>query len=220
MEGYSWLEKALIGLVTLIIGALGANSKRIIKAFTDKVERHLDKRNFDLKNHVFFSNIQKYVGIELRWVDIKDAFLHALILDYEAITAKSIYTCCEGLVKEVERGDLKGFTLEHGYQHVLQSLIKEANDREEQFKKSEYPDIVFLKLEGYFEHNRELVYAHIERIWFDAVYDNDRERLYAVLGVLDVHYSQRLKHIYKLILNFNGDLDELEYKGFRRGQYR
>lgn len=220
MEGYSWVEKSLIGLITLLIGALGANSKRIIRAFTASVERRLDKRTFDLRNHVFFSNLQKYVGMELRWVNVRDALIHALILDYEAITAKSIYTCCEKLVEGIERGDLKNTTLESGYQYVLHSLIEESKDREEKFRQSDYPNLVFIKLENYFEHNRELIYAHIERIWFDPVYDNDRERLYAVLGVLDVHYSQRLKYIYKLILNFNGDLDNLEYKGFCRGQYR
>lgn len=220
MEDYSWVEKALAGLVALLAGALGANSKRVIKAFTNRVERRLDKRTFDLKNHVFFSNLQRYVGVELRWVNVKDALVHALILDYEAITAKSIYAYCEKLVSEIERGDLKNATLEFGYQHILQSLIEESKDKQEKFEKSEYPTVVFVKLENYFEHNRELIYAHIEKIWFDPVYDNDRERLFAVLGVLDVHYSHRLKYIYKLILNFNGDLDKVEYKGLRRGQYR
>lgn len=216
------LNEELIILILGIIASIGASIPYIIKglksiydAWFNKKVRNLNKTKYDLKNHILFSNIYKYKKQKLETLDIKDQLIRNLIYEYECIHLLIIDQTCREIVNMIQDGLFKDKSLYETYNIILNIILEKLDNSIPE----DYPKEIYKKIDRKLSVRKEILYAGLEKIWFSPVYDNYQERYYAVLDLIDCMFYNRLESIYKIIIDFNGDLKDLEYKGFKKDDY-
>lgn len=189
--------------------------KTIYNAWSNKKVRNLNKPTYDLKNHILFSNIYKYRRQKLETLDIKDQLIRNLIYEYECNHLLIVDQTCKEIVNMIQANMFENKSLHETYNIILNIILEKFNTSIPE----DYPKDIYKKIDRKLSVRKEIVYVGLEKIWFSPIYDNYQERYYAVLDLIDCMFYNRLETIYKIIIDFNGDLKDLEYKGFKKGNY-
>jgi len=212
-EEFVILTLTIVGGIASAVPYIIEKLKSIYTAWSNKKVRNLNKTSYDLKNHKFFTSVDIYLNQNLKRLDIDDRLLKELIYDYERYKLNLIRNICSEIVNLILSGNFDDKSLERTYSEIINVNID--NDKPIEG----YPNYVYNTLEKKFSQRNDIIFNAFKTIWFSPVYDSYDERYYAVLDLFDCLLEDRLAFVYKVIINFNGDLNDLEYKGFKKGNY-
>lgn len=201
----------MIALVISVATAISLSTKEIIKAYTNRFVRNINKPKIKLKEHPIFSDIPIYLKLKLTSIifDKKHENKKNIIIDFETIRWDMMLNMLFDLADEV----MKEQKTEDIIRLFVSNLLTAQDETKQILLERGFPPIVYEKFKNAiipFEFAINSLFKTIFRD--DKSHDNNIEKFNSYLNLLHGSFEDNKDQIFVALADVNGELANINYE--------
>jgi len=175
------------------------------------------KTKYNLSNHVMFVNLRKYINYDIKHFTLGERLREAIFRDFLLIK----FTIVEDEFKKViEDNTLELMSNEVYSKRMLDCIVNIVKLYEIKAKEAGIPDIAITRFTEWYDDKVQAIYAFIINVCEDTdIYNDNNIKTKVIFDFMNHINNFTILGIRKVLLDFNGELSKLTYKGITYNRY-
>lgn len=197
-------------LATLVTLALFFSGLLVYRYYSHKIDTWKVKHPYGLKNHMYFHKMGYMIKITIPTLPIDEPLRREIFRDFLDIKFRVFKKVFEEFINN---GDIESLP-QPDFQCKLQNaIVLGIQTYEQEARDRNIPEIVITKFNEWHKDTIASTETFIGNVTNSPWYSTNSQRLVAVLDFLVIAFHNTLLDAYTTLINLNGDLDVITYKG-------